>query len=79
MSPVSVASVPSEPFSKTIVPSVAPVPSQRSLPAVQGEAPDGRLVVNTRSEAERWGWAGATEQLRGYYRQVLSSDLSSAA
>ncbi len=32
-----------------------------------------------RSEAERWGWAGATEQLRGYYRQVLSSDISSAA
>ena len=32
-----------------------------------------------RSEAERWGWAGATEQLRSYYRQVLSSDLSSAA
>jgi glycosyltransferase involved in cell wall biosynthesis len=25
-----------------------------------------------RQEAERWGWAGATEQLRGYYRQVLS-------
>ena len=32
-----------------------------------------------RSEAERWGWAGATEQLRSYYRQVLSSNLSSAA
>ena len=32
-----------------------------------------------RSEAERWGWAGATEQLRGYYRQVLSADLTSAA
>ncbi|MEB3266152.1 MAG: glycosyltransferase family 1 protein [Cyanobacteriota bacterium] len=24
-----------------------------------------------RLEAERWGWAAATEQLRGYYRQVL--------
>ena len=24
-----------------------------------------------REEAERWGWAAATEQLRGYYRQVL--------
>ena len=24
-----------------------------------------------RLEAERWGWAGATEQLRTYYRQVL--------
>jgi len=32
-----------------------------------------------RSEAERWGWAGATEQLRGYYLQVLSADLTSAA
>jgi len=25
-----------------------------------------------RHEAERWGWRGATEQLRGYYRQVLN-------
>jgi glycosyltransferase involved in cell wall biosynthesis len=25
-----------------------------------------------RQEAERWGWSGATEQLRGYYRQVLN-------
>ena len=25
-----------------------------------------------RHEAERWGWSGATEQLRGYYRQVLN-------
>jgi glycosyltransferase involved in cell wall biosynthesis len=25
-----------------------------------------------RQEAERWGWAGATDQLRGYYRQVLN-------
>ena len=25
-----------------------------------------------RQEAERWGWGGATEQLRGYYRQVLN-------
>ena len=24
-----------------------------------------------RQEAERWGWAGATEQLRQYYRQVV--------
>ncbi len=24
-----------------------------------------------REEAERWGWAGATDQLRTYYRQVL--------
>ena len=32
-----------------------------------------------RSEAERWGWAGATEQLRGYYRDVLKSELKAAA
>jgi glycosyltransferase involved in cell wall biosynthesis len=32
-----------------------------------------QLRCNARQEAERWGWAGATEQLRGYYRQVLSS------
>ena len=32
-----------------------------------------------RAEAERWGWAGATEQLRGYYRQVLSRALTAAA
>jgi glycosyltransferase involved in cell wall biosynthesis len=24
-----------------------------------------------RTEAERWGWAGATDQLRGYYRRLL--------
>ena len=36
--------------------------------------PDQRqqLRRNAREEAERWGWAGATEQLRSYYRQVLS-------
>ncbi len=31
-----------------------------------------QLRHNARSEAERWGWAGATEQLRGFYRQVLN-------
>ena len=33
-----------------------------------------QLRRNAREEAERWGWAGATEQLRGYYRQVLSEN-----
>ena len=33
----------------------------------------------SRQEAERWGWPGATEQLRGYYRQVLNSPLTLAA
>ena len=37
-----------------------------------------QLRRNARSEAERWGWAGATEQLRGYYRQVLSGRPSSS-
>ena len=29
------------------------------------------LRLAARQEAERWGWGGATEQLRGYYRRVL--------
>ncbi len=29
------------------------------------------LRLAARQEAERWGWAGATDQLRRYYRQVL--------
>jgi glycosyltransferase involved in cell wall biosynthesis len=33
-----------------------------------------QLRRNARQEAERWGWVGATEQLRGYYRQVLSGN-----
>ncbi len=32
-----------------------------------------------REEAELWGWAAATEQLRGYYRQVLEESLNIAA
>ena len=36
--------------------------------------PDDRGLLRqaARREAERWGWAGATEQLRRYYRQVLN-------
>ena len=33
-----------------------------------------QLRRNARQEAERWGWAGATEQLRSYYREVLSAE-----
>ena len=33
-----------------------------------------QLRLDARQEAERWGWAGATEQLRGYYREVLSAE-----
>jgi len=32
-----------------------------------------------RQEAERWGWAGATEQLRSYYREVLAKPLQIAS
>jgi glycosyltransferase involved in cell wall biosynthesis len=32
-----------------------------------------------RQEAERWGWAGATDQLRRYYRQVLDGPRLSLA
>lgn len=31
-----------------------------------------QLRLNAHHEAERWGWAGATHQLRGFYRQVLN-------
>ncbi len=37
------------------------------------------LRRSARSEAERWGWAGATEQLRTFYRGVLKTDQISAA
>ena len=32
-----------------------------------------------RSEAERWGWAGATKQLRSYYKDVLDKKQSNIA
>ncbi len=31
-----------------------------------------QLRQAARNEAERWGWGGATEQLRGYYRHLLT-------
>ena len=31
-----------------------------------------QLRQNARQEAERWGWAGATDQLRGYYKRLLA-------
>ena len=37
------------------------------------------LRRNARQEAERWGWAAATRQLRNYYQSVIYSQLSSAA
>ncbi len=32
-----------------------------------------------REEAERWGWASATEQLRGYYQKVITDSLKLVA
>ena len=32
-----------------------------------------------REEAERWGWASATNQLRSYYIQVLKQDSNQIA
>ena len=32
-----------------------------------------------REEAERWGWSGATNQLRSYYKEVLKKSLKLAA
>lgn len=37
------------------------------------------LRQNARQEAEHWGWAAATQQLRRYYQSVLSATLSKAA
>lgn len=33
------------------------------------------LRQNARQEAERWGWAAATEQLRQYYQTILSNSI----
>ena len=55
-------------------------PADQCHPQAAGQrhrAPGLRTAA--RSEAERWGWAGATEQLQGYYRQVLQKELSSVA
>jgi glycosyltransferase involved in cell wall biosynthesis len=47
------------------------------ITAVQRLLGDGdtraQLRQEARLEAERWGWAGATSQLRDYYRQVLAN------
>ncbi len=44
-------------------------------------SPDRRAELRraARSEAERWGWAGATAQLRAYYGQVAGAELQLAA
>lgn len=42
------------------------------------DAPSMRVHIRQQAlqEARRWSWAEATEQLRGYYRQVLSNKIS---
>lgn len=37
------------------------------------------LRRNARREAERWGWAAATQQLRNYYQAVLGTQVASVA
>ena len=37
------------------------------------------LRRNARKEAEQWGWAAATQQLRGYYRSVLDREYGVSA
>lgn len=38
-----------------------------------------QLRQNARKEAEKWGWASATAQLRNFYQGVLSQDMSLVA
>lgn len=37
------------------------------------------MRLNARQEAEKWGWAAATAQLRGYYQQVIGTTTLQAA
>ena len=37
------------------------------------------MRTNARLEAEQWGWAAATQQLQGYYREVLQAHLGVSA
>jgi glycosyltransferase involved in cell wall biosynthesis len=37
------------------------------------------LRENARSEAERWGWAAATQQLQGFYQAVLDEEAMPSA
>ena len=34
-----------------------------------------QLRSNARQEAEKWGWAAATRQLKRYYESVLDQDV----
>jgi len=53
------------------------IEATRTLLANQAERET--LRANARKEAECWGWAAATEQLRQYYRAVLAASRPSAA
>lgn len=41
---------------------------------LRAKAEREQLRQNARQEAERWGWAAATQQLRDYYRGVVKAD-----
>jgi glycosyltransferase involved in cell wall biosynthesis len=60
-----------------------PRDEQGAIAAVQRllANPTERSVLRhqARQEAERWGWAAATRQLRGYYQTVLGHSLPAAA
>ena len=43
------------------------------------EAERTSMRKSARSEAEKWGWAGATKQLRNYYEDVLEKNQSNIA
>jgi glycosyltransferase involved in cell wall biosynthesis len=38
-----------------------------------------QLRQNARQEAERWGWAAATRQLQGFYQNILTQSMLTAA
>ncbi|HIK36600.1 MAG: glycosyltransferase family 1 protein [Geminocystis sp.] len=40
---------------------------------LEGKGEREKLRQNARKEAEKWSWAAATAQLRGFYQQVISS------
>lgn len=51
-------------------PETAIIATQKLL---QGGEEREKLRQNARKEAEKWSWAAATAQLRGFYQQVISS------
>lgn len=50
-----------------------PVAAVRKL--FENQAHAEALRLQARADAERWGWAAATRQLEGYYREVLDREI----